>query len=155
MGQIYLATPHLLIGGGLLLALAIYRILLIGRRDPRMPPGPPTIPILGNLHQIPSSGLFKQFREWAKEYGSIYSLKLGPSNVVVLCDRKAIHKLLDKKGAIYSDRPPTYVGDLLTQGDHVAIMQMDALWREKRKVVAHNFSPKQLDEKHYLVQEAE
>jgi cytochrome P450 len=75
--------------------------------------------------------------------------------MIVLCDRKAIHELLDKRGNIYSDRPHTYVGDLLTQGDMIALHQMDNLWREKRKVVAHNFSPKQLDEKHFKVQEAE
>ena len=74
---------------------------------------------------------------------------------MVLCDRKAIHELLDKRGSIYSQRPPTYVGRLLTKGDHLAIAQPDALWREKRKVIAHNFSPKQLDEKHFRVQEAE
>jgi cytochrome P450 len=96
-----------------------------------------------------------RFKEWAKEYGSVYSLKIGPTNVVVLCDRRAIHKLLVEKGAIYSDRPETYVGNLLTKGDHLAISQMDPLWREKRKIIAHNFSPKQLDEKHFHIQEAE
>lgn len=80
---------------------------------------------------------------------------MGPSNIVVLCDRKAIQKLLVEKGIIYSDRPDTYVGNLLTGGDHVAINQMDSVWRKKRKVAAHNFSPKQLDEKHYKIQEAE
>jgi len=99
--------------------------------------------------------MYRQFREWAKEYGTVFSLKFGPSNIVVLCDREAIHELLDKKGSIYSDRPKTYVGDLLTRGDHIAISQADGLWREKRKVIAHNFSPKMLDEKHYRVQEAE
>lgn len=138
-----------------LLVGCIYRLSQVGKRAPRMPPGPPTLPILGNIHQIPSTGLFKQFREWAKEYGSIFSLKIGPASIIVLCDPKAIHKLLVEKGSIYSDRPDSYVGFLLTKGDHVALNQMDAGWREKRKVVAHNFSPKQLDEKHYKIQEAE
>ncbi|KAI1617874.1 putative cytochrome P450 oxidoreductase [Exophiala viscosa] len=133
----------------------VYRLLQVGRRDPRMPKGPPTLPILGNFHQIPSTGMYRQFREWAKEYGSVFSLKFGPSNIIVLCDREAIHELIDKKGSIYSDRPTTYVGNLLTKGDHIAISQADALWREKRKVIAHNFSPKMLDEKHFKVQEAE
>jgi hypothetical protein len=35
-------------------------LLNLGKRDKRMPPGPPTIPILGNAHQIPSTGLFRQ-----------------------------------------------------------------------------------------------
>lgn len=82
-------------------------------------------------------------------------MKFGTSNVIVITDKKAVHDLLDKKGAIYSDRPPSYVGKLLTQGDHIALEQMDAVWREKRKVISHNFSPKNLDEKHFLVQEAE
>jgi cytochrome P450 len=85
----------------------------------------------------------------------VYSLKFGPSTVVVLCDRKAIHSLLDKKGAIYSDRPPLYIGDMLTKGDHMALTTANAVWREKRKIVTHNFSPKMLDEKHFRIQEAE
>ncbi|KAK5451326.1 hypothetical protein LTS15_008090 [Exophiala xenobiotica] len=140
---------------GVLLAVGVYRVLQIGKRDPRMPKGPPTIPILGNAHLVPPEGLFKQFRSWAKEYGPVFSLKFGPSNMIVLCDRKAIHQLLDKKSSIYSDRPHTYVGHLLTKGDMIALEQMDDHWRLKRKVVAHNFSPKQLDEKHFKVQEAE
>src|SRR5882762_3629963 len=51
----------------LLTALAViyglYRVLQVGKRDPRMPKGPPTLPILGNVHQIPSSGLYKQYVE--------------------------------------------------------------------------------------------
>lgn len=43
-----------------LVVSVVYRILQIGKRDPRMPPGPPTIPILGNAHIIPRTGLFKQ-----------------------------------------------------------------------------------------------
>lgn len=38
----------------------LYRISQIGKRDKRMPPGPPTVPILGNLHQIPITGLYKK-----------------------------------------------------------------------------------------------
>ena len=34
-------------------------------------------------------------------------MKFGPKNVIVLCDRKAVHELVDKKGILYSDRPHT------------------------------------------------
>jgi hypothetical protein len=82
-------------------------------------------------------------------------LKLGSENVVVLRDRKAIHKLLVEKGSIYSDRPASYVGKILTKGDHLAFEQMTPIWREEQKIIAHNLFPNQLDQKDYKVQEAE
>jgi tRNA G37 N-methylase TrmD len=60
--------------------------------------------------------------------------------VIVLCDRKAVHELVDKKGILYSDRPHTYVGNLMTQGDHMVVSSLDPVTREKRKVLTHNFS---------------
>lgn len=36
---------------------SLYKLLRFGCRDKRLPPGPPTIPILGNAHLIPSHGL--------------------------------------------------------------------------------------------------
>lgn len=32
--------------------LLVSKVLTIGRRDKDYPPGPPTIPILGNIHQV-------------------------------------------------------------------------------------------------------
>jgi hypothetical protein len=34
-----------------------YKLLRIGRRDPRLPPGPPAVPVLGNAHLIPTTGI--------------------------------------------------------------------------------------------------
>jgi hypothetical protein len=74
----------------------------------------------------------------------VYSLKFGPKNVIVLCERKAVHELVDKKGLLYSDRPHTYVGNLMTQGDHMVVSSLDPVTREKRKVLTHNFSVRKI-----------
>ncbi|EXJ93256.1 hypothetical protein A1O3_01813 [Capronia epimyces CBS 606.96] len=138
-----------------LLALGTWKLLRIGRRDPRLPPGPPTVPILGNAHQIPLTGLGKKFREWAKEYGNIYSLKVFDSNMIVLADRRAIYQLLDKKGSVYSGRPHLSVPLFMSRGCHMTFEQATPEWREKRSVITRNLNPQNLDTKHFRVQEAE
>ncbi|KAF4539242.1 Cytochrome p450 protein [Lasiodiplodia theobromae] len=138
------------------LSWGVYKLLQIGKRDPRLPPGPPTLPVLGNIHQIPLTGLYKKLKEWGDQYGDVYSIKIANDTMIVLYDRKAIHDLLDKKSAIYSDRPPNYVADLVTNGDSIAFMNYDnPAWRAQRKISSHNLSPRALDEKVAPIQEAE
>jgi hypothetical protein len=48
------------VGFALIVAYCVWKLLRLGRRDPRLPPGPPTVPILGNAHQIPLTGLGKK-----------------------------------------------------------------------------------------------
>ena len=55
-----MTVPWSLYLAAIVVAVGIYRLFQVGKRDPRMPKGPPTIPILGNAHQIPSTGLYKQ-----------------------------------------------------------------------------------------------
>ncbi|KAK5630319.1 hypothetical protein RRF57_006034 [Xylaria bambusicola] len=46
-------------------------LLGVGSGPTGYPPGPPTIPLIGNLHQIPKSKRHLQFEKWAKQYGPI------------------------------------------------------------------------------------
>jgi hypothetical protein len=90
------------------ISYAILKFRHIGRpRD--FPPGPPTLPIIGNLHLMPSKKPHVQFKKWADEYGPIYSLILGTSVMIVLSSDQAVKDLLDKRSNIYSSRPPLYI----------------------------------------------
>lgn len=75
--------------------------------------------------------------------------------MIVLADRRAIHKLLIEKGAKHSGRPELYTAELIVKGSNISNRVDDKEWREKRKYISHHLSPKQLDDKHYKIQEAE
>lgn len=88
----------------------------IGHRPSNYPPGPPTLPLLGNLHQIPSEKRHLQFEKWARQYGPIYSLILGTKVMIVLNSDLAIKELIDRRGAIYSSRPEAYIAQNVLSG---------------------------------------
>ncbi|KAH8804413.1 putative cytochrome P450 [Xylogone sp. PMI_703] len=134
----------------------LYAILSSGRRAKNLPPGPPTLPILGNLHQIPKKVSYLKFTEWAEKYGGLYSLKLGTGTAVVVTDRRLVKELIDKRSAKYSNRPYSYVShDLMTGGDHLLVMQYGDLWRSFRKLIHQYFMESMVENNHIKVQDAE
>lgn len=60
--------------------------------------------------------------------------------MIVLYDRKAIHDLVDKKGVIYAERPKNHVADIVTHGDSFAFMNNTPMYKQQRKIAAHNLS---------------
>jgi hypothetical protein len=93
-----------------------WRIRRMGQRPSDNPLGPPTLPLIGNLHQIPSEKRHIQFQKWAQEYGPVYSLMLGNKVMIVLSSDVAIKDLVDKRGAIYSSRPEAYIAQTILSG---------------------------------------
>ncbi|KAJ7893767.1 cytochrome P450 [Mycena leptocephala] len=86
----------------------------VGTRENGLPPGPPTIPLLGNLHMFPT-----ELTDWARKYGGLYSLKLGPGTMVVLTDVAAVKELMDRRSATTSDKPPIYISERITGGMNI------------------------------------
>ncbi|KAK1752717.1 O-methylsterigmatocystin oxidoreductase [Echria macrotheca] len=114
----------------------IIRLLFTGRRPKNYPPGPPTLPVIGNLHQMPTKDAHLQFEKWAREYGPVYSLILGTKTMVVLSSDQAVKDLLDKKSNMYSHRQEMYLGQTLCSGDlRILMMGYGPRWRMCRKLV--------------------
>ncbi|KAK0622035.1 cytochrome P450 [Bombardia bombarda] len=104
----------------------------------KLSPGPPTLPLIGNLHQMPEHKNHLQFQKWANEYGPVYSLMLGTQVMIVLSSDQAVKDLLDKRSAIYSSRPESYIGqEILSGGLRPLLMRYDQTWRMVRKL-AHS-----------------
>jgi hypothetical protein len=110
----------------ILVSAILWQMTKIGRRPKNYPPGPPTLPLIGNLHQIPQEKRHLQFEKWAIEYGPIYSLILGTKVMIVLNSDLAIKELVDKRGAIYSSRPEAYIAqNVLSGGLRILFMVLD------------------------------
>ncbi|KAJ7917388.1 cytochrome P450 [Mycena leptocephala] len=108
----------------------------VGTREHGLPPGPPTVPILGNLHIFPTEFPHLKFTEWARKYGGLYSLKVGPSTVVVLTDAAAVTELMERRGASTADRPPLHIGDRTTGGSYMMFAHYTQTYRTLRKTAA-------------------
>ncbi|ESK81714.1 cytochrome p450 [Moniliophthora roreri MCA 2997] len=114
--------------------LLLSKFFKAGRREATLPPGPPTIPVLGNLHVFPKHSVQWKFTEWARQYGDIYSLKLGSKTVIILTDIQAVKELLDKRSLTTADHIPSLASDLVTGGIHMALARYGDVWKILRRV---------------------
>ncbi|KAJ7312237.1 cytochrome P450 [Mycena albidolilacea] len=137
-----------------LVALCFAIVLKVGSRGKGLPPGPPTIPILGNAHIFPTEFPHHKFTEWARKYGGLFSLKIGNDTVVVLTDAAAVKELMDKRSSTTADRPPSYVGLLITDGLHMALARFTPAWKTERRASAAILTPRATNQ-HLPIQRAE
>ncbi|CAL1706603.1 unnamed protein product [Somion occarium] len=105
------------------LALAFLAWIIIRCRQCGLPPGPPTLPLLGNLHPFPKTRTYLKFTEWAKVYGEIYSPKAGSANIVVLSSPRMVRDCIDVKGAATASRPLLHVIELVANNMEFTLTQ--------------------------------
>ncbi|KAF2196383.1 cytochrome P450 [Delitschia confertaspora ATCC 74209] len=121
----------------IVLAAALYRLSKVGSRPKGYPPGPPTLPVIGNLHLMPKKKHHLQMKKWAREYGPVYSLMLGTQCMVVLSSDQAVKDLLDKRSNIYSSRGDMYLGNIASNSQRMLLLKYGETWRMIRKM-CHN-----------------
>jgi hypothetical protein len=54
-------------------------------------------------------------------------LKIGQDTVVVLTDAAAVKDLMEKRSSTTADRPPSYLGELVTNGLHMALARFSCV----------------------------
>ncbi|THU96158.1 cytochrome P450 [Dendrothele bispora CBS 962.96] len=156
------SLPSLVEGDGLktfglaiLLALIIYfRQSSLRSKGLKPLPGPKGLPIIGNLLQIPRARSWLKFTEWRNQYGDLIGLNFAGHDLIVIGSSKIAADLLDRRSAIYSGRPKSIVGCVLT-GDMVfGFSQHNDLWRTMRRGSQEALGP-QITKKYYTMQEIE
>ncbi|RDB14793.1 hypothetical protein Hypma_016543 [Hypsizygus marmoreus] len=107
-----------------------------------LPPGPSGIPFFGNLFQVPVLRPYPKFRDWAKQYGSIYHLRLGPQDMIVLNTAEAADELFVNRSKNYSSRSPPHVAhDIMSAGQRQVFLPYDKEWKATRRSLQAAIGP--------------
>lgn len=78
-----------------------------------LPPGPPQLPLLGNVHQIPLEYQHKTFADWARKYGDLICIHAFHRPILIVSSANVARELLEKRGGKYSDRPYSILANKL------------------------------------------
>ncbi|XP_069089270.1 cytochrome P450 2D14-like [Pleurodeles waltl] len=100
------------------------------------PPGPPSLPFLGNMLQVDFSNPAVSFDKLRKKYGNIFSLQFCWTNVVVLNEFVVMKEALINKSEDIADRPPFPIFEHLGFQEHsegVLVARYGRAWKEQRR----------------------
>ncbi|KLO05956.1 cytochrome P450 [Schizopora paradoxa] len=70
-----------------------------------LPPGPPRLPILGNMFQFPATRQWEKALDWGKTYGDMIYLEIAGKPMPIVNSHRVAVDLLTKRSANYSSRP--------------------------------------------------
>ncbi|XP_057427627.1 cytochrome P450 71A1-like [Lotus japonicus] len=111
-----------------------------------LPPGPPTLPLIGNIHQLDSSSLHRCLWKLSKRYGPLMILHLGSVPCLVVSSAKMAKEVLKTHDLKFASRPP-FLGmrKLSYNGLDLGFAPYGPYWREMKKLCAlHLFSSQRL-----------
>ncbi|KAM0887961.1 hypothetical protein ACQ4PT_028640 [Festuca glaucescens] len=138
-------TTWLLIAGVLLLLPLAVLLRNAARQRRGLPPGPPVVPLFGNLLWLRNSaadveplllGLFKK-------YGPIVTLRIGSRLSIFVADRHLTHQALIGAGVALADRPQAATSSLLGVTDNIITRaNYGPVWRLlRRNLVSETLHP--------------
>ncbi|KAM0066716.1 putative cytochrome P450 [Helianthus debilis subsp. tardiflorus] len=112
-----------------------------------LPPGPPGLPIIGNLHQLDTSDLSDYLWRLSKRYGPLMSLRLGHVQTLVVSSADMAKEILKTNDLVFCTRPIlTGQQKLSYDNKDIALSPYNEYWRQMRKICTLNlFSMKQVN----------
>ncbi|KAK7269745.1 hypothetical protein RIF29_22480 [Crotalaria pallida] len=115
-----------------------------------LPPGPLSVPIFGNWLQVGNDLNHRLLASMSQTYGSVFLLKLGSKNLVVVSDPELATQVLHSQGVEFGSRPRNVVFDIFTgNGQDMVFTVYGDHWRKMRRImtlpfftnkVVHNYS---------------
>ncbi|BAT82799.1 hypothetical protein LR48_Vigan07g283200 [Vigna angularis] len=120
----------------------IFFIVISQKRKLAAPPGPPSLPLIGNLHQLHHSSPHRSLWQLAKRYGPLMSLRLASVQTLVVSSAQVAKEILKTHDLNFGTRP-AFVGPrkLSYNGLDLGFAPYGPCWRELKKLcMIHLFS---------------
>ncbi|THH08829.1 hypothetical protein EW145_g2435 [Phellinidium pouzarii] len=125
-----------------IIAAFFVKKVALSRKVGILPPSPPCDPFIGNARFMPLESAWKVFAKWSKTYGDVIFASVLGRPMLVVNSVAAARDLLEKKGAIYSDRPRMYVlGELMGWSNTLPFLSYGERFRTHRRMMHQYFSP--------------
>ncbi|KAF5923109.1 hypothetical protein HPG69_012198 [Diceros bicornis minor] len=137
---------------------------LTRRRPKNYPPGPPSLPFVGNFFHLDFEQSHLTLQRFVKKYGNIFSLDFGDLSSVVITGLPLIKEALVHQDQNFVNRPVTAIRERVFKKNGL-IMSNGQVWKEQRRfalTTLRNFGlgKKSLEERiqeeaHHLIQAIE
>ncbi|XP_075045022.1 cytochrome P450 2J4-like [Mixophyes fleayi] len=118
----------------LLLGLVLLGLLWWKWPRPKgFPPGPPALPVMGNMLQMDFTNPLKALRKFFKVYGPVYSIYLGFTQAVVVRGIKDLKEVLVNKGVEFADRPHNRLIEAISGTRGLVAAPYGQSWKQHRR----------------------
>ncbi|XP_035268410.1 cytochrome P450 2J2-like isoform X7 [Anguilla anguilla] len=117
-----------------LLVFLLISYILKNKTPPNFPPGPWSVPFLGNVF----FGLdFRTIDKLAEEYGSVFSLRRGSEKTVFVSGFRTVKEALVNQGQSFTDRPVSPLFDEIYKGHGLSFTNGYVWHKQKQFALAH------------------
>ncbi|KAG1802268.1 cytochrome P450 [Suillus plorans] len=132
--RLYLATSALVLA-----IFSCYRKYRDKQSGPPLPPGPTSLPILGNVLSLDVARPWQTFNAWRSTYGDLVYARLLNKPVVVINSEEVAKDLFEGRPTIYSDKPQSIVYEHFGADSNIGLMPYGDRWRLHRRICHQAF----------------